>query len=129
VIQSSTDLNVLHAGFNILIAALAFQVVMFSLFIVVTVAFDIRSRRGLGEQRKPVQPVFIILYLCSAMIVIRSIYRLLGSYFIIEPFYHTLTSVPTEFATVKFTPTGASGYTLRAEWLLYVWDAVPIVVS
>ncbi|KAH7102316.1 RTA1 like protein-domain-containing protein [Auriculariales sp. MPI-PUGE-AT-0066] len=108
---SSTDPNTLRAGFNILIAALAFQVLMFSGFIVVTVMFDIRSRRGLGEQRKAVQPIFNVLYLSSAMIVIRSIYRLI------------------EFASVKFTPTGASGYTLNHEWLLYVWDALPIIIA
>ncbi|KAH7102315.1 RTA1 like protein-domain-containing protein [Auriculariales sp. MPI-PUGE-AT-0066] len=108
---SSDDLKTLHVGFNILIAALTFQVVMFIIFIGLTVVFDIRSRRGLRERRQPIQPLIYATYTVSAMIILRSIYRLI------------------EFATVKFTPDGAFGYTLEHEWLLYVFDALPITLA
>ena len=37
-----------------------------------------RSRRGVGEARKPVQPLFSAFYISAAMIILRSIFRLIG---------------------------------------------------
>lgn len=107
----SDRLDTIRIGFYILIAALVFQVVMFTVFVVFTVVFDRRSRKGLGAARDPIQPLFTAFYISAAMVILRSIYRTF------------------EFATVKFTPTSASGYTLNHEWLLYVFDASPITIS
>lgn len=105
------DFNTTKVAFRILIAALIFQVVMFSIFVVITVVFDRRTREALGEKRKPIQPLFVAFYISASMVILRSIYRAL------------------EFATIDLKPTGATGYSLTHEWLIYVWDALPITVA
>lgn len=109
---NGTDLNTILAGFHILIAALAFQVIMFLIFVVITIVFDRRSRQGLGDARKPVQPLFTAFYISAFMIITRSIYRTF------------------EFATIHlYTDKEPTGYTLTHEWLLYIFDSLPILAS
>ncbi|KZV91327.1 hypothetical protein EXIGLDRAFT_648310 [Exidia glandulosa HHB12029] len=106
------DLTTVRTGFDILIAALAFQVFMFLIFVGITIVFDKRSRAAHGEARKAINPLFVAFYLSAGMIILRSVYRTL------------------EFATVKFGENQpATGYSLTHEWLVYVWDALPITIS
>ena len=95
--QSSDDPQTVKTGFHILVGALAFQVspfhsqdhrlssvlitsqvFLFMSFVGVTIVFDRRSRRGLGAKRQPIQPLFICFYITAALVILRSIYRLIG---------------------------------------------------
>ncbi|KAH7102280.1 RTA1 like protein-domain-containing protein, partial [Auriculariales sp. MPI-PUGE-AT-0066] len=107
---AAKTLERLQLGFNILVVALAVQIVILVVFIGIVIVFDIRSRRGLREQRQPVQPLFYVFYVGSGMILLRSIYRLI------------------DFGTIKFTADGVHGYTLTHEWLMYTFDAVPMTI-
>ncbi|EJD46527.1 RTA1-domain-containing protein [Auricularia subglabra TFB-10046 SS5] len=108
---NGTDLNTTRTAFKVLIVGLVFQVVMFLIFVCITVVFDRRTRRALGAKRRPIQPLFVAFYISAGMIILRSIYR------------------ASEFSSLKLTATGATGYALDHEWLLYVWDALPMTVA
>lgn len=47
-------------------------------FVGVTIVFDRRSRRGLGAKRQPIQALFTCFYVTAALVILRSIYRLIG---------------------------------------------------
>ncbi|KZV91326.1 hypothetical protein EXIGLDRAFT_97478 [Exidia glandulosa HHB12029] len=111
-LTNSKDYKTTRTGFSILIASLVFQVVMFIIFVGITIVFDKRSYQALGKARRPVKPMFIAFYISAGMIIFRSIYRTF------------------EFSTVKFGPNQpAKGYSLDHEWLLYAFDALPITIS
>lgn len=96
-------------GKSVVIAGLALQVLSFSLFIVTAYVFEIRMRRYLTsggiDSLAPWKKHLHVLYAISALILIRSIFRVI------------------EYAM------GNEGYPLSNEWTLYVFDSVPMFFS
>ncbi|PYH45455.1 RTA1 domain-containing protein [Aspergillus saccharolyticus JOP 1030-1] len=94
----------------ITVVGLLIQVIMFSFFIVVTVVFHRRVKAQLqqqqqqqirlGEYGRPLGRLLYMLYAVSALILVRSIFRVI------------------EYAM------GLHGYILTHEWTLYVFDSV-----
>ncbi|KAJ5360704.1 hypothetical protein N7517_009895 [Penicillium concentricum] len=96
-------------GSNIVVAGLVIQVIMFGLFIVTSIVFEVRMRRSpptatFDEQINWMSRVRT-LYAVSALILIRSIFRVV------------------EYAA------GNDGYPLTHEWMLYVFDSVLMIIS
>ncbi|KAH7103711.1 RTA1 like protein-domain-containing protein [Auriculariales sp. MPI-PUGE-AT-0066] len=108
---SSESLMTIRVGAYIITVALAFQVVLMMYFLYITIVFDTRSHRVLREKRKSIQPLFYCIYITTMLILLRSIYRLI------------------EYATIKYTTTGPSGYTVNTEWILFAFDSGPVAVS
>ncbi|KAM4059174.1 RTA1 like protein [Hirsutella rhossiliensis] len=93
---------------NIILGGLVVQVVMFGLFAITAVVFDVRIRRWPtggslegGGQRW--MRAMLMLYATTALILVRCVVRV-----------------------VEYVM-GKDGYLLRYEWTLYVFDAVPML--
>ncbi|KAJ9490235.1 hypothetical protein VN97_g3032 [Penicillium thymicola] len=104
----ATGNNVKTAS-NIVVAGLVVQVVMFGLFIVTSIVFEVRMRRSpttetLGERINRMSQLRTLLAV-SALILIRNIFRVV------------------EYAA------GDDGYPLTHEWMLYVFDSVLMIIS
>ena len=99
-----------QTGQDIILAGLFIQIVMFGLFAVLAVVFDVRMRRwpseaslsGTGPRWKA---MMAMLYAVSALIMVRSIFRV-----------------------VEYIM-GKDGYLLRNEWTLYVFDAALMLAA
>lgn len=97
-------------GERIVVAGLLIQVIMFGLFAVTAIVFHARFQRysvgaiAYGEEI-PWKQSFIILYALSALIMVRSIFRV------------------AEYVM------GQDGYPLDNEWTLYVFDSVLMLVA
>lgn len=97
-------------GQYIILAGLCIQIVMFALFAATALVFDVRMRRwpsgasldGAGPRWKR---VMAMMYAVSALIMVRSIYRV-----------------------VEYVM-GKDGYLLRHEWTLCVFDAALMVLA
>ncbi|CAG7948354.1 unnamed protein product [Penicillium salamii] len=96
-------------GSNIVVAGLVIQVIMFGLFIITSIIFDVRMRRSptpeAFDERINWMSRLRTLYAVSALVMIRSIFRVV------------------EFAM------GVDGYPLTHEWMLYVFDSVLMIVA
>ncbi|KAJ5507373.1 hypothetical protein N7527_009516 [Penicillium freii] len=94
---------------NLVVAGLVIQVVMFGLFIVTSIVFEVRMRRSptteAFDERINWMSRVRTLYAVSALILIRSIFRVV------------------EYAA------GDDGYPLTHEWMLYVFDSVLMIIS
>lgn len=101
--------NNVKMGSNIVVAGLVIQVVMFGLFIVTSIVFEVRMRRSptteAFDERIHWMSRVRTLYAVSALILIRSIFRVV------------------EYAA------GDDGYPLTHEWMLYVFDSVLMIIS
>lgn len=104
----ATGNNVKMAS-NIVVTGLVIQVVMFGLFIVTSLVFEVRMRRSptteAFDDRINWMSHVRTLYAVSALILIRSIFRVV------------------EYAA------GEDGYPLTHEWMLYVFDSVLMIIS
>ena len=96
--QSDVDL-----GENIIIAGLAIQVLFFGLFVIVSAIFHFRIRAMPSLRSKqisvPWQSYLFILYIASALILVRSVFRI------------------AEYVM------GSDGVLLQHEYFLYIFDA------
>ncbi|KXG49709.1 RTA-like protein [Penicillium griseofulvum] len=94
---------------NIVVAGLVVQVIMFGLFIITSVVFEVRMRRSpptsAFDERIDWMSLLRTLYAVSALILIRSIFRVV------------------EYAA------GNDGYPLTHEWMLYLFDSVLMSIS
>lgn len=101
--------NNVELGSHIVVAGLVIQVIMFGLFIITSAVFEIRMRRSPPTEAFDERINWIIrvrtLYAVSALILIRSIFRVV------------------EYAA------GNDGYPLTHEWMLYVFDSVLMIIS
>ncbi|KAK7705856.1 hypothetical protein SLS64_007804 [Diaporthe eres] len=89
-------------GGHIIVGGLIFQIIIFGLFIVTALMFHIRFRRDTKSHESndiPWQSTLAMLYLTSAFVMIRNIFRAI------------------EYAM------GSDGYLLSVEWAVYVFDA------
>lgn len=88
-------------GQNIIIGGLVFQIGMFALFCLVTLMFNLRIRRRKSpnlSQEVPWQGMLAMLYVTSAFIMIRNVFR-----------------------TVQYAA-GQNGYLVDNEWTVYGFD-------
>lgn len=96
-------------GSNIVVAGLVIQVIMFGLFIFTSITFELRMRRSPTALSFDQGLLWIsrlrMLYVVSALILVRSIFRVV------------------EFAA------GNDAYPLTHEWMLYVFDSVLMIVA
>lgn len=105
--MGTMQLKLALAGEKIVIAGIALQVATFVVFLIASIDFHIRMNRKAratpGEQTDGEwKKMLWILYSVSALILFRSIFRLI------------------EYAT------GNASYLISHEWTLYVFDAVPM---
>lgn len=97
--KSNIDPNL---GSNIIVGGLVFQIIVFAVFIITAVIFNRRFRDGEAATRVvdvPWQQTLNMLYVTSAFIMIRNIFRV-----------------------VEYVM-GNDGYLLSVEWAVYVFDA------
>jgi hypothetical protein len=126
---NTTNKSAITLGRNVLIIGLVAQIIAFLVFVVLTIIFDIRSRRVKGADIQRLRPLFIVFYISALMVIGRSVYRTIGglSKSVLQ-LYHRLTNgALTEFGEVDFD-SGATGYLYEHEWPYYVLDAIPILV-
>jgi hypothetical protein len=105
--MGTMQLKLALAGEKIVIAGIALQVATFVVFLIASIDFHIRmnrkARTTAGEQTDGEwKKMLWILYSVSALILFRSIFRLI------------------EYAM------GNASYLISHEWTLYVFDAVPM---
>lgn len=82
------------AGRTILIAGLAFQVISFGIFMFIALAFDVKTRRSLGDKMITIRPLIWAFYVSATLIIVRSIFRTIGEF---RPLY-CLEKRKTHFA-------------------------------
>lgn len=96
-------------GENIILGGLGIQILFFGTFIIATLIFDLRIRKrptatSLGLTT-PWKKLIWVLYLSSVLILIRSVFRII------------------EYVM------GSDGELLQKEVYLYIFDAVPMIVT
>ncbi|KAI1624899.1 RTA1 like protein-domain-containing protein [Exophiala viscosa] len=94
-------------GQGIVVAGLFVQLMIFGFFIVVAAVFHVRMRRSRAKEPRsstdiPWRQGLAMLYACSGLIIVRSIFRV-----------------------VEYIM-GTDGYPLTHEWTIYVFDAAPM---
>lgn len=102
--MAAGTLSAMKTGEKIVIAGLFIQIVIFSLFVVVALTFQVRMRKvptlAVKKGDLPWERHLNALYFSSGLIMTRSIFRVI------------------EFIQ------GNSGYLFRHEWFLYVFDCL-----
>lgn len=102
---ASRDRQTAKTGNDLIIAGLCIQIVLFGFFAISSAIFHLRVHRAapgaiVQDTKRPWQSTMHMLYLASALILVRSVFRLI------------------EYIQ------GNDGYLLSVEWPLYVFDAV-----
>jgi RTA1 like protein len=107
--NDSLSLDELKRARLILEAGLFVQVIGFSIFLFIAVWFDIKTTRHLGERIAHLRWFMNAFYISGGLIMIRSIYRLAGTYdcSLYNDFPHRITA---EFITIDFNARPPSGY-------------------
>lgn len=108
IMSSSHTQSSYKTGENVIVVGLVIQILWFGVFVVATVLFNTRIQRSPTNQSRslasPWQRLIYVLYATSALIMIRSIYRVV------------------EYVT------GSSGILQEKEVFLYVFDALPMAL-
>lgn len=107
----SSTLDRIKLGRNILIVGLFIQLIAFVAFLFLTISFDIKTRRALGQHVASLRPLLNVFYFSGALILLRSVYRAI------------------EFMTIDFGSYPLTGYFYNVEWSYYVLDAIPIAIA
>lgn len=89
----------MKTGENIILGGLFIQVIIFGLFAVTSAVFHVRARRYRPQRDLRWEQTMVMLYIVSALIMVRSIFRI-----------------------VEYIM-GHDGYPLKNEWTLYLFDA------
>jgi len=102
--MSTGTLDAMHTGEKIIIGGLIVQVLFFGCFLITSVVFHMRMRRvptsRVMSQQPPWEKHLFVLYATSALILVRSVFRLI------------------EYAQ------GNDGYLISHEVFLYIFDSV-----
>jgi hypothetical protein len=101
---ASKDMNMVNMGLSTMQFGLGLQMVIFTSFIGITIYMQRSAKFALGAVAE-VRPVFHGLYVTSALLFVRNLYRLL------------------EFSM------GNDGYFITNEWVFYTLETVPILLS
>ncbi|KAL8698093.1 MAG: hypothetical protein Q9201_006765 [Fulgogasparrea decipioides] len=103
-IQASGDPSKVKLGENVILGGLGLQILIFGLFILVSILFHLRLRKQPTMQSKSGdlkwQKMLMVLYVVSAIIMVRNIFRV-----------------------VEYIG-GREGLLLRVEWPIYCFDAL-----
>ncbi|KAL8735346.1 MAG: hypothetical protein Q9166_000891 [cf. Caloplaca sp. 2 TL-2023] len=103
-IMASHDPDKVKMGENIILGGLFLQIILFALFIVVSIVFHVRLRKQPTQESYSAhlkwQKMLMVLYAVSAVIMVRNIFRVV------------------EYIS------GRDGPLLRVEWPIYVFDAL-----
>ncbi|KAB5522893.1 RTA-like protein [Coniochaeta sp. 2T2.1] len=102
------DGNSMKTGENVVVAGLILQVVMFGVFIVTGLHFNVRFRKNAPVERwahVPWQRTLNMLYVTSSFVMVRNIFRV-----------------------VEYVG-GNDGYLLSTEWPIYVFDGVLMLAT
>lgn len=95
-------------GNDCVIAGLFIQVILFGLFFMTAIVFQVRLRKTPTQESHttmvPWKQILWMIYAVSTLIMVRSIYRAVGYI------------------------QGQGGYSLTHEWTLYVFDSVPMLL-
>lgn len=107
--QASKNFNKDTAAY-IVIAGLVVQILGFGLFAVTALTWNLRMRHqptqaALADSSAKWQKILFMLYAVSALVMVRSVFRVI------------------EYVT------GSDGYLMRHEWPLYIFDAVPMMLT
>jgi hypothetical protein len=104
---ASKDPDTINNGSNIVLGGLGIQVIFFGLFIIASITFEVRmARNPTGKSHTaPWRKHMIMLYITSALILIRSVFRLI------------------EYGQ------GFHGYLLSHEVYLYIFDALLMLAT
>lgn len=78
-------MSTLKIGRIILISGLSVQVGTFAIFMTVAIAFDMKTRRLLGEKMNSLRPLIWTFYASATLIIVRSIYRTIGGFLGLKP--------------------------------------------
>ncbi|CCO26235.1 mitochondrial intermediate peptidase [Rhizoctonia solani AG-1 IB] len=108
---SGDNFSTVKIGRTILIVGLAFQVVAFGIFMFIALAFDLKTRRSLGDKMAPIRPLMWAFYASAVLIIVRSIFRTI------------------EFSTISFEAEVQQGYAITHEWMFYVFDSLLILIA
>lgn len=104
--DSDTDPNL---GSNIIVGGLIFQIIVFGVFVLISVVFNVRFRKAHSTHRLsvevPWQGILNMLYITSGFVMIRNIFRV-----------------------VEYVM-GSDGYLLSVEWGVYVFDAALMTLT
>ncbi|KAI0165055.1 RTA1 like protein-domain-containing protein [Hypoxylon sp. FL1284] len=109
--NQSLPQDVQQAGYSLLKAALVMQLAVISIFLILAVLFQIKCRRN-GINHVKVNESLVTLYISSAIILVRCIYRTIEFFDIAS----TNLSSPGVDAS-KLSPI------IRYEWFFYVFEA------
>ncbi|PYI23467.1 RTA1 like protein [Aspergillus violaceofuscus CBS 115571] len=119
--HTTTDPSALTTGQNVIIAGLVIQLIFFTVFVLVATAFHYRIHRSPSSKsissciatdgwfHATWETTLLALYFASAMILVRSVYRLV------------------EYASAETN--GSDGYLGRHEVFAYVFDALPMLLG
>lgn len=77
--QEGTNLKKLKSGRVILIAGLFIQIIAFAVFLAVAAIFDRKSHNALKLRVAKLRPLMNAFYISGALILLRSIYRVVGT--------------------------------------------------
>jgi len=102
---------------KILIIGLVLQIISFFIFLIIAIAYDWKTTHEPALQRhadamKRLRKLWLAFYVSGTLITLRSIYR------------------TVEFGQLSFDAgSTAQGYAITHEWLMYVFDAVPVLIA
>jgi hypothetical protein len=132
--DGESALQKMRTGRLILVLGLFFQLAGFCVFLVLAIFFDRKASRSRKEGLRALRPLMNAFYISGALIVLRSIYRVVGESGHSHN-YEGGTSgsslpylFPVEFLTINLLTPNMSGYLLDTEWPYYVLDALPVAV-
>ena len=108
--NDSLSLDELKRARLILEAGLFVQVIGFSIFLFVAIWFDVKTTRHLGERIAHLRWFMNAFYISGGLIMIRSIYRLTGTYNFLSIYRVFFTESTAEFITIDFDTRPPSGY-------------------
>ncbi|QRV86327.1 RTA1-like protein [Ceratobasidium sp. AG-Ba] len=111
ILSGNGGISTIKLGRIILIAGLVLQVVSFGIFMFIAVAFDVKTRRSMGDKMGVIRPLMWAFYVSATLIIIRSIYRTI------------------EFSTINFNFDEQQGYAITHEWMFYIFDSLLIIVA
>ncbi|KAF3021390.1 hypothetical protein E8E14_000742 [Neopestalotiopsis sp. 37M] len=108
--------NYITIGQNLMRASLILQLVVIGCFTLLTTVFYCRCKRA-GALNRRIQRPLQILYVSTALILVRTIYRTV-EFFIL-----------TDASTASFTDMNHVSPLLRYEWYFYVFEAAPMLAN
>jgi hypothetical protein len=93
----------------------------------IALAFDLKTRRSLGDKMAPIRPLMWAFYASAVLIIVRSIFRTIGKLYL-SLSLTAINGCAAEFSTISFEAEVQQGYAITHEWMFYVFDSLLILV-